>query len=221
MKNSFVLLLIVLFTVITATAQVKVGVFAGPALVTFGGSEAEYWGSVEDKPKMALRLHGGLLVQYAIHDKINLASGVQYAMKGATYSNSIVISEGENIQAEYKKILSYLEIPVQIQYALTNRFSFLFGPQISFLMAAKVKNGKEVRDFFDLPETEDASDSYRKFDMGLNIGPVFSVNDKISIQLIYQHGLMKIGKYDEYGADVTYDVQNRTIRFSLIYMLKN
>lgn len=220
MKNSAAILLFILFSAIHAVAQLKMGLMAGPGLATFGGSEVKEWGSVDEKPSVVLRFHGGLFIQYSVNEKISIASGLQYAMKGTTYSGSFLITEGDDIRVEYKKVLSYLEMPVQLQYALTKRFSFLLGPQFSLLARAKVKNGEDVRNYFSLPETEDAMDSYKKFDMALSAGPAFSLNEKLSIQLIYQHGLMKIGKYDEYGADVTYDIRNRVIRFSLIYMLK-
>lgn len=219
MKKQVILPIFLLLCGTVALAQVKISVVAGPSFTNFTGSDAEDWGSVGEKPKMAVRFHGGLAVQYPFNDKLSAISGVQYAVRGAMYEGASFGQQGE-FTAQYKKVLSYIDIPLSIQYALTEKIGIQAGTQISMLVSAKVKNSKEVQDNFQLPATEDAKDDYKGLDMCLNIGPVFSVTDKLAIQFLYQHGLMKIGQYAENGADVTYDLKNQGIKLSLIYTVK-
>lgn len=54
--------------------------------------------------------HGGLTVDYAFKNKINLASGIYYTMKGA---NSIRVNSYDLLAR-----LGYLEIPVMVGYRI-------------------------------------------------------------------------------------------------------
>jgi hypothetical protein len=218
-KQAILLFVILLLTGTAAFAQVKISVVAGPSFTNFIGGDAEDWGSVGEKPKMAIRFHGGLVIQYPFNDKLSAVSGVQYSVKGAMYEGATFGQQGE-FTAQYKKVLSYIDIPLSIQYALTEKIGIQAGTQISILASAKVKNSQEVQDNFELPATEDAKDDYKGLDMCLNIGPVFSVTNKLAVQLLYQHGLMKIGQYAENGANVTYDLKNQGFKLSLIYTVK-
>lgn len=220
MKNLIPLVMLSLCIGYRANAQVRISVLAGPSFTTFSGSDVELWGSVNEKPKMVIRFHGGLLVSYPFNEKLNGITGLQYSVKGATYKGTDDIGDGGTVDAEYKKFLHYIDIPLSVQYALSDKFGIQAGTQISILMDAKVKNGQEVQDAYQLPATEDVKDDYKKFDMCLNIGPVYSITEKLSAQLLYQLGLVKIGQYADYGADVTYNVKNQGIKLSLIYAVK-
>ncbi|MBX2944535.1 MAG: PorT family protein [Cyclobacteriaceae bacterium] len=220
MKKLIAVLVFVICIGTGANAQVKISVLGGPSFTTFGGKKAKDWGGVDKKPKMAVRFHGGLVVQYPINDKLSAVSGLQYAVKGAVYEGPGFGQQGE-FTAEYKKVLSYIDIPLAIQYAITDKLAIQGGAQVSMLVSAKVKNSKEVQDNFGLPASEDVKDSYKGLDMCLSLGPVYNVTEKLLLQLLYQHGLMKIGQYKEFGADVTYDIRNQGFKVSLIYVLKN
>lgn len=219
MKKLISVLVFSLCIGIWANAQVRISVLAGPSFTKFIGSYAENWGSVGEKPKMAIRFHGGLGVQYPINDKLSAVSGLQYSVKGAVYEGEVSGQQGE-FTAQYNKVLSYIDIPLAVQYAITDKLGIQAGTQVSVLVSAKVKNSKEVQDNFGRPESEDAKADYKGFDMCFSFGPVYSITEKLSAQLLYQHGLMKIGQYKENGADVTYDIRNQGFKLSLIYVIK-
>jgi hypothetical protein len=215
MKRILMFLLFGMLTATGALSQVDILVIGGPSFSNFIGSERENWGGVNEKPKMAIRVHIGVQISYPINEQLSAISGLQFSTKGATYSGSPF-----EIEEEYNKVLSYLDIPLNVQYALSEKFSLQGGFQASILVSAKVKNGEEVQDAYQLPATEDAKDDYKGFDLAINIGPVYKISDKLAAQLMYQHGLSKIGQYAENGADVTYDVKNQVIKLSLTYIIK-
>lgn len=215
MKKLLTLILVVLAFYTKTNAQLEIGIVAGPSFTNFIGSEAEDWGGVGEKSKFVVRFHGGLLIKYAINDKLSAVTGLQYSAKGTKYSGKPF-----NINEEYDKTLSYLDIPVTIQYALSDKLSLQGGLQASILVSAKVKNGKEAQDAYELPATEDVKDYYTGFDMSVSVGPVYNISEKLAIQLLYQHGLMKVAQYAENGADIKYSVMNQAIKVSLIYMIK-
>jgi len=212
--------LVVLFGTVTNGQAIKLGVLAGPSFTTFTGSDAELWGSVGEKPKLSIHFHGGVLMSYPFSEKLCGITGLQYSVKGATYKGTEEIGDGGTIDAEYKKVLSYIDIPLSVQYALSDKFGIQAGTQISILTGAKVKNGQEVQDNYQLPATEDAKDDYKGFDMCFNIGPVINISEKLSAQILFQQGLVKIGQYKDHGADVTYNIMNQGIKLSLIYVVK-
>lgn len=203
-----------------ANAQVKISVLAGPSLTNFIGKEVKDWGTVDEKPKMAVRFHGGLVVQYPFNEKLSAVSGLQYSTKGAVYEGQESGQQGE-FTAQYNKVLSYLDIPLAVQYSINEKLGIQAGTQISVLVSAKVKNSEAVQDNFGLPASEDAKDDYKGFDMCFSIGPIYNITEKLLVQFLYQHGLMKIGQYKEFGADVTYDIRNQGFKISLIYIIKN
>lgn len=225
-KQAILLFVILLLTGTAALAQVKISVVAGPSFTNFIGGDAEDWGSVGEKPKMAIRFHGGVIVSYPLNEKLSAISGIQYSMKGTTYSGEIDIGEGGSFTAEYKKVLSYLDIPLSVQYTVSEKFALQAGTQVSLLTSAKVKNSKEAQDNFQLPATEDAKDYYNTLDMSFNIGPVFKLSEKLAVQLLYQHGLLKIAKDEEYNVDthqyedINRKVMNQSFKLSLIYTVK-
>lgn len=92
-------------------------------------------------------------------------------------------------------------------------------------MSAKIKNDETAQKVYGIPETEDVKDYYSTVDLGLNAGGTYKINDKFSLQLFYQLGLLKIGRdqvYDLSGgtAEETFDIKNRVLRLSLAYTFK-
>ena len=96
---------------------------------------------------------------------------------------------------------------------------------MSFLLAAKIKNNDNAQRLYELPDTEDAKDYYTKFDVGLNVGAAYNINERIAIMLIYQYGLLKIGIDEVYNnngglEEEKYAIMNRVLLLSLIYTFK-
>ncbi|MBX2964897.1 MAG: PorT family protein [Cyclobacteriaceae bacterium] len=202
-----------------AQSKIEISVVAGPSFTSFVGADAEDWGTVGEKPNMAFRFHGGAILNYAINDKLDAISGLQYSVKGAVYKGTEMGQQG-NFTAKYSKVLSYIDIPLSLQYSFSEKFALQGGTQVSILASAKVRNSEEVQDQFNLPATEDVKKDYKGIDLCLNIGPIYSISDKLSVQLLYQHGLLKIGQYTDHGANVSYNVMNQGFKLSLVYVVK-
>jgi hypothetical protein len=217
MKRLLFIAFAVVLTGTVAKAQFEVAILAGPSFTKFAGGDATNWGSVDEKPKFALRLHGGVLVAYPINEKLSGISGLQYSTKGAKYSGTEETGEG-TITAEYNKVLSYIDIPLSVQYALSDKIGVQAGTQVSILVAAKTKNGEEVQEVWQLPASQDSKDSYNTLDMCFNLGLVYKLAEKISAQLLFQQGLLRCGKSSYDGR--TYDITNQGLKLSVIYTVK-
>jgi long-subunit fatty acid transport protein len=81
--------------------------------------------------------------------------------------------------------LNYLAIPVMAKYFVADKFSVEAGPQIGFLMSAKMKaDGESV----------DTKDEYNSTDFGLNVGVGYDITENIGVGLRYTAGLSNIAK---------------------------
>ncbi len=210
--------LVLVLTFTSVFGQWKIMVIGGPSFTTFGGDDKKYWGGTSSNPKMVIRYQVGGMVNYAFSDKLSLESGIRYSAKGTKYS--------DNQGVEYNKVLGYLDVPAVIGYAIAEKFGLMVGPQISFLLSAKIKNSKEAQDLYQLPATEDVKDNYNSTDIGILAAPYYLISDKFAFRIEYIFGLSKIAHGEEYNPntqqleDKDFKVSNRGVVISLIYTIK-
>ncbi len=205
-------------------AQWKFSAIAGPQLATFGGKDKKDWGGLDSNPEMVLRVHAGLLAERRHSEKLAFLTGLLFSSKGTRYSGDY-FDGNQNVSISYTKLLSYLDLPLLLRYYKSEKWSFLLGPQVSFLLAAKIKNDENAQRLFELPETEDAKDYYAKLDVGLNLGAAYTINERMALMLIYQYGLLKIGIDEVYNnnggfEEQKYAIMNRVLLLSFIYTFK-
>jgi hypothetical protein len=208
-------------------AQWKFSAIAGPQLVNFGGSDKKDWGGLDSNPVPVVRFHAGFLAERRQSEKMSFITGLLYSSKGAKYATDLPDFSANNqmVNVAYAKVLSYLDLPILLRYHQSEKWSFLFGPQMSFLLAAKVKNNDNAQRLYEVPATEDVKDYYAKFDIGLNLGAAYNINERIALMLIYQYGLLKIGIDEVYNnngglEEQKYAIMNRVLLLSFIYTFK-
>ena len=83
--------------------------------------------------------------------------------------------------------LNYILVPVMAKFYVTEKFNLEAGPQVGFLMSAKV-DGEDVKDFF------------KSTDFALNLGAGFDVTENLTVGLRYSLGLSNV--IDADGVDV-------------------
>jgi Outer membrane protein beta-barrel domain len=226
MKKPIILMCFLISFLNEGIAQWKFSVIAGPQLANFGGKDKKEWGGVDSDPEMVVRFHAGLLAERRHSEKMSFLTGLMFSSKGTKYSTEVTdFNSNQMVTVSYKKMLSYLDLPLLLRYHKSEKWSFLFGPQFSFLMAAKIKNNDNAQRLYELPETEDVKDYYTKFDMGLNVGTIYTINERMALMLLYQYGLLKIGIDQVYNNNGGYDEQkaaimNRVLSLSFIYTFK-
>lgn len=226
MKKIIMVIVLGLFACFSADAQFEISVNGGPSLTTFGGSDAKQWGAVDSDPQMILRYAIGLVIAKAINDRMYARLGLQYGAKGTRFSGTFetVGQEGGTTvyDIQYTKHLGYLDIPIMFQYyLLAEKLSILAGFQPSLLLTANVLNNQGAQDAFNLPEKENVKEYYQTFDLAFLLGVNYLLTQRIALQLLYQHGLVKIvdlgghgnGDYGDYA------VFNRVLNLSLVFLL--
>ena len=109
--------------------------------------------------------------------------------------------------ADITMSLSYIEIPLNLSFAVSDQMSLMAGPYIGILMD---QTTKLVYDGTTILE-ESGTDGMAAMDIGLNLGAGFAVSDAISINAGYQLGLTSL---DEDGDG---DAKNSNIHIGMTY----
>lgn len=122
--------------------------------------------------------HIGLFLHKTLNARWCIQPEVLYSGQGQKFQTAA----GERTLA-----LSYIQVPVMVQYYPVRQLYFEFGPQVSFLTSAKVKGGDTKAE---------VDDNYRTADVGLNVGIGIAATRQIGFYGRYQAGLTDISKND-------------------------
>src|SRR3569833_276115 len=160
-------------------AQVTFGLKGGVNLSNVGGKDAE-------GAKSLIGYHGGIQVGIPLVAGISLQPELLYSAQG---SKVPVEADGEGdeiITTKANVHMNYLSLPLLVQYRHASGFQVQTGPQLSYLLSAKVKaNG----------QSEDLKDTFKKTVLAWALGVGYGFADgKIGVNVRYNFGLTKLGK---------------------------
>ena len=116
-----------------------------------------------------------------------------------------------NANASNTTRLSYIDVPLQLEYRIKPKWSILGGLQPSILLGANMKsevNGES--------SSRSVKDFYRTFDLAGTVGLGYDFNKNIGIRLGYDLGLLNVEEQADFQK-----VYNRSIRLGVQYTLKN
>ncbi len=231
MKTMFLTLGILFLSIGISHAQWKFYVTAGPSLANFSGSEKKDWGGTNTDPKIVVRFHAGISAERILSEKLLAGGGLQFSTKGTVYKGTAdyydpITFNLQTISIKYNKVLGYIDVPLYIKYVASQKLYLVAGLQPSILLSAKIKNDEGAQKAYPgLPEKEDAKDYYNTFDLALILGPQYEINEKFFVQLLYNAGLLKIAKGEEYSGNTmterNYKVFNSVFKLSFICKIKN
>ena len=170
--------------------------------VQVGMNMASLSGEGAEDLDMKMGINGGVVADFSLSDAMSLKTGALYSTKGAQMEDSGI---------KMSLAMSYLEVPLNIGFSVSDQISLMAGPYLGLLMSAKSKISGE---FFGetIEEEEDIKEDMASMDFGINLGASFSINESISIGAGYQLGLADISS--EGDADATHS----NIHISVAYM---
>ena len=164
-----------LFTILFASllsiglfAQAQFGATAGLNMANVSGDDMD--------GDMKIGMHVGVSAAFELSDAMTLNTGVLYSTKG---------TQDEDDGVKMSANLSYIEIPVNLSFSISDKMSLMAGPYIGLLMGAEL----EVSGAGALDGTTDMKDDTRSMDFGINVGAGFAVTEVISINAGYEMGL--------------------------------
>ena len=183
MKKLFAILSAGILT-FSISAQ-EFGIQAGMNMANLSGEDME--------TDMKMGIFGGVTAAFSLTDVMTLETGALYSTKG---------TQDENSGIKTSMDLSYIEIPLNIAYSVSDQISLMAGPYLGLLMSANFKqSGEFLGETID--EELDIKDDIANMDFGINIGASFFINESISVGAGYQLGLADIGSEDDLDATHT------------------
>ena len=160
-------------------AQVTFGLKGGVNLSNVGGKDAEGASSL-------IGFHGGVQAGIPLVNGISLQPELFYSAQGSKIPVTADGDGDEIIATKANVHLNYLSLPLLVQYRHASGFQVQTGPQLSYLLSAKVKaNGQSM----------DLKDDFKKTDLAWTLGVGYAIADgKIGFNIRYNFGLSKLGK---------------------------
>ena len=123
-----------------------------------------------------------------------------YSLEGAKYN---LLGGSDKVKAD----LSYLNVPVLVQYLFSNGFRIEAGPQIGFLMNAKSKVGNN--------DGIDIKDSYNTTNFSIPVGLGYLTTYGLGFDARYNFGVSDVTKND------ALKVHANTFQFGLFYQFSD
>lgn len=168
---------------------------------------------LEGENEYRMSYHIGIAFQPQPSGKLGLVPEILFSSKGFKATNDLGRST---------VFLSYINLPILLNYQITQNFSVQLGPEIGYLLAAKSKNESGTVNIKSAWDNE--------FDLGLSLGMTYKLLGNLSSQLRYTYGLTSviqggviISDIDEQGniSETQVNFQNRTFQLSILYSFFN
>lgn len=196
------LFLLFLVPVFSASCQWGGGLKAGLNIANFMGDDAD--GS---DPRIGYHI-GGYMTK-SISEQITFQPELLISSVGSKTKESGTDPDLGDYSIEGNAALTYITLPVMFVFNLNETINLQAGPQLGFLMAAKLKYDIES-DFIDMSGTEDVKEQFKPIDFGVNVG-IGATFGLINAALRYNLGLAEIGE------DTS--LKNSVIQISLGYKI--
>jgi len=181
MKKHLISLGIVIGTMSFAqsTDGPRFGVKAGGNLSSFTGGDS----------KSKIGFYAGALVNIPISDAFSVQPEVVYSQQGAKAKDDYEMATYTVKNME--QTLSYINVPVMLQYNVTPEFYLEAGPEFGLLVNAQAKgdiNGSSYK--------ANNKDSMKSFNFGAGIGLGYRFTENLGVNVRYIAGVTKILKND-------------------------
>jgi opacity protein-like surface antigen len=190
MKKLFTILCAVILT-LSVSAQAQFGAVVGLNMANVSGDD------IGENTDMRLGIRLGVSADITLSDAMTLNTGVLYSVKG--YSQSLDLSAFGLGTIDMDQSLNYIEVPLNLSFAVADQMSLMAGPYIGLLVGSTITVDGE---------SDSDTDGLATMDFGLNLGAGFAVSEAISINAGYQIGLTAL---DEDGDNTDVKTSNLVI----------
>jgi len=154
-------------------------------------------------------IHAGVFVNVPISTMFRFQPGVEYSGQGSKVSKYNLI--GSSATTAYEQDLTYINVPLMLQYATPGGFMIEAGPQPGFLIAAS-QDGPGDTDV-------DNKDGFDKFDLSIGAGLGYLSRMGLGINARYNFGLTN-AREDGGGNGTTNngpEIKNQVVQIGLVY----
>lgn len=199
--------------------KVGVGFKAGLNATSWGGdavssfSEAlDYSGAMQKEIKTGFHVGGFLNIPLGQH--FSIEPGLLYSTKGMTVEQTFLQNSFLKVRADITNESHYLDLPVLARVNLGGGLQLFAGPQLSYLLANKVRGEAGILGF-SMEQDIDWKTGLREFDFGLSGGLGYQFMNGIQLNVAYDHGLTTLD-----AGKSNFDVYNRAVKLSVGYLFR-
>jgi hypothetical protein len=205
------LIALLTFTTIAFSQDIKFGAKGGLNLSSLSGDYPDYGPSVTGADESSLKnksvfgFHIGGFLEYSINEKLSIQPEILLSQQGSQldlfmtqYASTTGTGKRRINTAIIANKLTYINLPIMLKYKVFEKLNIEFGPQIGYLVNAKVKVKQEnvyggVTDYSREIEG-DNKESFKGFDFGVNFGTSYDFNEHLFVEVRYNLGLSKVYK---------------------------
>ena len=198
-KVLFILAIAIAATGSVNAQDVKIGAKVGLNLASITG-DGDVYGEDSDTK---IGFNQGLFAEISLSDKFIFQPELLFSTQGNVYKQG---SFDDLIKITIE--LDYLNIPLLIKYAVSDKFALEFGPQLGFLLSANTDVEGILFDNETISVRQDVKDSFKSIDLGLNFGISIDVSEKVMIGARYNLGLSNISDEEDIGIEEDINVKN-------------
>lgn len=141
---------------------------------------------------------GGAEVEYRASNLIGISGGLFYSMQGSSINNPKIEINGGKFDAKY----NYLNVPVLVNFHVTQGLVLKTGLQPGFLLSAKEGD-------------YDVKSSLNKVDLSIPVGIGYEFNNGLMLDARYNCGMTKLYKNDNRDDDKSSN--NSVFQFTIGY----
>jgi hypothetical protein len=214
---SRIFLVLASLLLLAGTAHAQLGVKVG---VNFATLATEQRG--EDRKASSdgqLGYQVGVFYEKQLTPRLSLLSEVQYSRQRMNlHVEDYSISDG-GYASDYALQLHYLNVPILARIYL-GKFYVEAGPQGSFQLAAHEKGSETIGTIagsFDRGFNRPATDSYRRFDMGLCVGAGVKLPAGFALGMRAAAGFISLTEFGKTASNFRGDLKNQVVHASLSY----
>ncbi|WP_017733482.1 porin family protein [Nafulsella turpanensis] len=158
--------------------------------------------------------HVGGFLSIPMGQHFILEPGLYYSTKGIEASYTYEANNFLKVKATVTDDAHYIDLPLLAKVRLGNGFQLYAGPQLSYLVANKIRGEAGIMGFS--YEQEINWDSgFRKLDFGLTGGLGYQFANGVQLSAGYDHGLSSLD-----AGKSNIDVYNRVAKFSVGYTFR-
>ncbi|WP_080779140.1 porin family protein [Chryseobacterium phocaeense] len=184
------------------------------------GSNNAYWSNYERKAKIGF--NAGVFANIPISGQFSVQPEILYNGLGSKIESTINFDIPEaRMDIKENLSLSYLSVPLMLQYNLLPELYVEAGPEFGFLLGGRAKS-----EFTQTSNTDGASstqshtgkivmDLFNKFNFGIGIGAGYYFTQNLAVTARYTAGITDIYKYNTGDA-----VRNNALQVGLAYKFK-
>lgn len=212
MKKLLVFAALTSFSLVTTAQEenVRFGAKAGINISNYGGDD--YDGI---SPDLKTGFHLGMVAEIPVTDKFAFQPEVLYSTQGAKLEEKSTYF-GIIGNFDVKSKLDYINVPLMAKYYIAQGLSLQAGPQIGFLVSAKLESentlGTETEKI-----DEDIKKRFKSIDFGLNFGLGYQLDMGVFFDARYNLGLSDINDIKFEEGDKEFKIKNNVIQLSVGY----